>query len=54
MREVAVEDGEVLLSGAVDSDTSARLAEYFASRVPGVVAVRSHLRAQPDEDGPAE
>ena len=48
--QVAVAEGEVLLSGEVDTDTNARLVEFFASRVPGVVSVRSELRA-PDEGG---
>jgi CBS domain-containing protein len=52
--EVAVEDGEVLLSGDVDTETSGRLLEYFASRVPGVVAVRSRLRVRAGEGAGAE
>ena len=48
--QVVVTDGEVLLSGEVDTATSARLIEFFASRVPGVVAVRSSLRWRDDED----
>jgi CBS domain-containing protein len=43
--EVAVTDGEVLLTGEVTSSTTARLVEYLASRAPGVVALRSELRA---------
>lgn len=50
--EVAVKDGEVLLSGEVDTATNARLVEFFSSRVPGVVAVRSDLRPR-DAEGPA-
>lgn len=46
--QVTVSDGEVLLSGEVDTDTNARLAAFFATRVPGVVAVRSDLQAPDD------
>ena len=52
--QVTVADGEVLLSGEVDNDANAKLAAFFATRVPGVVAVRSELRAPEDgEDGGA-
>jgi CBS domain-containing protein len=43
--QVAVADGEVLLTGEVDSSTTARLLEYLSSRAPGVVALRSELRS---------
>jgi CBS domain-containing protein len=47
---VTVADGEVHLSGEADTDTNAKLAAFFASRVLGVVAVRSDLQAS-DDDG---
>jgi CBS domain-containing protein len=47
--QVAVADGEVLLTGEVDTTTTARLVEYLASRAPGVVALRSELRAADTE-----
>lgn len=50
--QVAVADGEVLLSGEVDTDANAKLAAFFSSRVPGVVAVRSDLRAPDDGEDP--
>jgi CBS domain-containing protein len=43
--QVTVADGEVVLSGEVDTDANAKLAAFFASRVSGVVGVRSELRA---------
>lgn len=43
--QVTVADGEVLLSGEVDTEANAKLAAFFATRVPGVVTVRSELRA---------
>jgi CBS domain-containing protein len=46
--QVAVSDGEVLLSGEVDTDANAKLAAFFAMRVPGVVAVRSELQVPED------
>lgn len=49
--QVAVSDGEVLLSGEVASDSNAKLAAFFATRVPGVVTVRSELRVR--DEGPA-
>jgi CBS domain-containing protein len=52
--QVAVADGEVLLSGEVDTDTNASLAAFFASRLPGVVAVRSDLRAPDTGEDPGE
>jgi len=42
--QVAVIDGEVLLSGEVGTESDAKLAAFFATRVPGVVAVRSELQ----------
>jgi CBS domain-containing protein len=41
--QVSVHDGEVTLEGDVGQKADAELLEYFASRVPGVVAVRSDL-----------
>lgn len=52
--EVAVADGEVVLSGEVDTDTNAKLAAFFASRLPGVVAVRSDLRAPDEGEDPGD
>jgi len=51
--EVAVADGEVVLSGEVDTATSGRLLEFFAARIPGVVAVRSELRTREDDEEPS-
>ena len=48
--QIAVVGGEVRLSGAVESDTDAKLAAFFASRVPGVINVRSDVEA-PDDAG---
>ena len=48
--QVAVVGGEVRLAGAVESDTDAKLAAFFASRVPGVINVRSDVEA-PDDAG---
>ncbi|MCS7005999.1 MAG: CBS domain-containing protein [Thermoleophilia bacterium] len=47
--EISVENGEVALRGKVESRADAELLEYFATRVPGVVAVRSTLRWEVDE-----
>jgi osmotically-inducible protein OsmY len=44
--EVAVHDGEVLLTGSVATRTQKRLAEDIADRVFGVVEVQNHLRVQ--------
>jgi hypothetical protein len=44
--EVAVRDGEVLLTGSVASRAQKRLAEDMADRVFGVVEVQNHLRVQ--------
>jgi CBS domain-containing protein len=46
---VEVNDGEVVVSGEVDSRTEAELIPAFASRVPGVVAVRSELGWRDDD-----
>jgi CBS domain-containing protein len=46
---LSVREGEVRLSGKVDSKADARLLEHFASRVPGVVSVHSTLRWRVDE-----
>jgi len=47
---VTVADGEVVLSGEVDNDANAKLAAFYATRVPGVVAVRSDLQAPEDSE----
>jgi CBS domain-containing protein len=52
--QVAVSDGEVVLSGEVDTGATARLAAFFATRVPGVVAVRSDLHASDDGEDPGD
>ena len=44
--DVDVENGIVTLSGTLDSDTDIELLREFVRRVPGVVAVRSNLRAR--------
>jgi CBS domain-containing protein len=44
--QVAVAGGEVILSGEVETEANAKLAAFFATRVPGVVAVRSELRVR--------
>jgi CBS domain-containing protein len=49
--QVAVVDGEVRLSGAVDSEMTAKLAAFFASGLPGVVNVRSEVQAPDDAEG---
>lgn len=41
---VDVRDGVVRLAGEVETKADAELIEYFSSRVPGVVSVRSTLR----------
>jgi CBS domain-containing protein len=48
--EVEVEDGEVRLSGEVETKADAELIPAFVQRVPGVVAVLSKLR-WPDQNG---
>jgi CBS domain-containing protein len=50
--QVAVVDGEVRLSGAVDSEMTAKLAAFFASGLPGVVNVRSEVQASDGAEGP--
>jgi osmotically-inducible protein OsmY len=45
--QVAVVGGEVHLTGAVDTETDAKLAAFFASRVPGVIDVQSEVQAPP-------
>jgi CBS domain-containing protein len=52
--QVAVADGVVILSGEVDTETNARLVAFFASRLPGVVSVRSHLWAPEEDEEPGE
>jgi CBS domain-containing protein len=47
--QITVENGEVSLRGKVDTKADAELLEYFATRVPGVVAVHSTLRWEIDE-----
>lgn len=42
--QVTVSGGEVLVSGEVDTDAIAQLVAFFATRVPGVISVRSDLR----------
>ncbi len=44
--EVAVREGEVLLTGSVGSRAQKRLAEDIADHVLGVVEVQNHLRVQ--------
>jgi CBS domain-containing protein len=51
--DVAVEDGIVTLSGALDSETDIELLREFVRRVPGVVSVHSHLRAHADSHASA-
>lgn len=48
--EVVVENGEVRLSGEVDTKADAEMIPSFVQRVPGVVSVLSKLRWR-DEDG---
>lgn len=48
--EVAVENGEVRLSGEVDTKADAEMIPSFVQRVPGVVSVLSKLRWR-EEDG---
>jgi CBS domain-containing protein len=44
---VTVVDGQVTLSGEVETDTDTEMLPIFVSRVPGVVAVHSELRVKP-------
>ena len=48
--QVAVENGEVRLSGEVDTKADAEMIPSFVQRVPGVVSVLSKLRWR-EEDG---
>jgi CBS domain-containing protein len=48
--EVVVEDGEVRLSGEVETKADAELIPTFVQRVPGVVSVLSKLR-WPEQNG---
>jgi CBS domain-containing protein len=48
---VEVRDGEVLVSGEVETRSGAELVSAFASRVPGVVSVRSELAWRDDDLG---
>jgi CBS domain-containing protein len=50
--QVRVVDGEVRLTGSVDAETDAKLATFFASRVPGVVDVYSEVEAPPRPGAP--
>jgi CBS domain-containing protein len=54
--QVAVRDGEVTLTGTVESDLLTELLPESIQLVPGVVAVRSQLpvRTEPDEGPPIE
>ena len=48
--DVAVINRVVYLSGAVDSRFARAQAEDLASRIKGVVAIRDHLKVEPDEN----
>jgi CBS domain-containing protein len=48
--QVAVRDGEVTLTGTVESDLLTELLPESILRVPGVVAVQSQLRIRPEPD----
>jgi CBS domain-containing protein len=48
--EVAVRDGEVTLTGTVESDLLTELLPESIQHVPGVVAVQSQLRIRPEPD----
>jgi CBS domain-containing protein len=50
--QVSVRDGEVQLDGGVEQKADAELLEFFASRVPGVVAVRSNMSWRLDDPRP--
>lgn len=43
---VSVENGAVTLEGEVESDADAELLPVFVSRVPGVISVRTNVRAR--------
>jgi CBS domain-containing protein len=47
--EVNVEQGDVTLSGELDTRTQAELVEAFAGRVPGVISVTSELSWEFDD-----
>ncbi len=47
---VAVRDGEVTLTGTVESDLLTELLPESIQRVPGVVGVQSQLRVRPEPD----
>jgi CBS-domain-containing membrane protein len=49
--EVAVDEGEVTLAGAVDTRTEAELAAQIVAKIPGVVEVHSTLGWHQDDDG---
>lgn len=49
--EIEVRDGEVTLLGTVESELAVELLPEAIQRVPGVVAVRSELRARLGADG---
>ena len=51
--EVAVHDGEVRLSGEVETKGDAELIPSFVQRVPGVVSVLSKLRWRENGAKPA-
>lgn len=47
--EVTVDDGVVTLTGAVETKTVAQITAAYVRRVPGVVAVESHLEWRVDD-----
>ena len=49
--DVTVENGEVSLSGEVESQADAEVLVKFAQRVPGVVTVLSKLKWPADSNG---
>jgi CBS domain-containing protein len=49
--EVTVEEGEVTLTGSVDTRTEAEIAAEIVSRIPGVVEVHSTIGWHQDDDG---
>ena len=49
--EVVVEDGVVTLTGMVETHTIAEIVEAYVHRVPGVVAVESHLEWHVEDAG---
>jgi len=46
---VTVEQGEVALSGELDTRTQAELIEAFVGRVPGVISIKSELSWEFDD-----